>query len=71
MSCGECCQVMYRRGGIHIIEELGVVIEYLIAQPANPPPAEACCDVDAMRSELWAGLCETRRIGYRELDEVA
>lgn len=55
----------------HVIYELGVIIEQLITRPINPPPAEACCDVESMRAELWAGLCETRRIGYRELDEVA
>lgn len=55
----------------HIIENLGVIIEQLITRPVNPPPAEACCDVDSMRAELWAGLCETRRIGRLELDEVA
>lgn len=55
----------------HIIENLGVIIEQLITRPVNPPPAEACCDVESMRDELWAGLCETRRIGRLELDEVA
>jgi len=55
----------------HVIYELGVIIEQLITRPINPPPAEACCDVESMRDELWSGLCETRRIGRLELDEVA
>lgn len=66
----ECCQVMGRRGGTHILEDMGFVIQYLITRPINPPPAEACCDVESMRNELWAGLCETRRVGYADMADA-
>ena len=56
---------------IHVIPNLGIVIDQLITTPRVMPVGEACCgDFDQDHEhELRERLNETRRNGYSDADE--